>query len=272
MSMSNQQEKPWYKKWWGIILTIIFFPFVVPYLVWTKTTWNKWIKIGITVICGIIIISNIVSIQQEKQEDLQQKQEAANLVNQAETYISENNIAEALVALTKSQELDPEMSTNSKAFSLERSLRDLQSDDFLKQALGNMSDSDFELLKNGELETSFIRYKEVNKLFLLKLQENADERAEYKAYAEEKKEQELAEREQERAEAEEEKRKEMLSEQFSTWDGSHIQLTKVIKASMNDPKSYEHVETVYWDRQDHLIVSTTFRGKKRFWWNCQKYG
>lgn len=34
-------SKPWYKKWWGVILTIALFPFVVPYLVWTKTTWNK---------------------------------------------------------------------------------------------------------------------------------------------------------------------------------------------------------------------------------------
>ena len=33
---------------------------------------------------------------------------------------------------------------------------------------------------------------------------------------------------------------------------------------MNDPDSYEHVETVYWDRDDHLVVSTTFRGKNAF--------
>ena len=33
---------------------------------------------------------------------------------------------------------------------------------------------------------------------------------------------------------------------------------------MNDPKSYEHVETVYWDMDDHLIVRTKFRGKNVF--------
>jgi hypothetical protein len=50
-------KEPWYKKWWGIILTILFFPLIIPYLVWTKTTWKKWIKIAITIICFISLIS-----------------------------------------------------------------------------------------------------------------------------------------------------------------------------------------------------------------------
>lgn len=41
-------------------------------------------------------------------------------------------------------------------------------------------------------------------------------------------------------------------------------MTKLIKKSMNDPSSYEHVETVYWDEGDYLIVKTTFRGKNAF--------
>lgn len=62
----------------------------------------------------------------------------------------------------------------------------------------------------------------------------------------------------------EETRKEQLSKHFSAWDGSHRGLTEVIKKSMNDPSSYEHEETVYWDKGDHLIVKTTFRGKNAF--------
>ena len=61
-----------------------------------------------------------------------------------------------------------------------------------------------------------------------------------------------------------EQRVEIIEEQFSAWDGSHLGLTKFIKASMNDPKSYEHVETVYGDRGEYLIVETTFRGKNAF--------
>ena len=59
-------------------------------------------------------------------------------------------------------------------------------------------------------------------------------------------------------------RQEQIKSQFSAWDGSHRNLTKIIKKSMNDPKSYEHVETVYWDKGDHLLVQTTFRGKNAF--------
>ena len=59
-------------------------------------------------------------------------------------------------------------------------------------------------------------------------------------------------------------RKKKIEEQFSGWDGSHINLTQAIKQAMNDPKSYEHVETVYWDMNDHLIVQTKYRGNNAF--------
>lgn len=55
-----------------------------------------------------------------------------------------------------------------------------------------------------------------------------------------------------------------LEKQFSAWDGSHIELTKMIKKAMNDPNSYEHVETVYWDMKDHIVVRTTYSGKNAF--------
>ncbi len=63
---------------------------------------------------------------------------------------------------------------------------------------------------------------------------------------------------------EEEQRIEMIEKEFSAWDGSHREFTKVIKESMHDPNSYEHVKTTYGDRGDHLIVETTFRGKNLY--------
>lgn len=62
----------------------------------------------------------------------------------------------------------------------------------------------------------------------------------------------------------EEIRKEQIQKHFSAWDGSHRGLTEVIKKSMNDPGSYDHEETVYWDKGDHLVVKTTFRGRNAF--------
>ncbi|NLE05836.1 MAG: hypothetical protein GX638_13705 [Crenarchaeota archaeon] len=61
-----------------------------------------------------------------------------------------------------------------------------------------------------------------------------------------------------------ENRMKLIEEQFSAWDGSHYGLTRLIKEEMNDPKSYKHVKTVYWDRGDHLVVQTTFRGTNAF--------
>jgi len=55
-----------------------------------------------------------------------------------------------------------------------------------------------------------------------------------------------------------------IEAQFSSWDGSHNNLEKLIKSTMNDPDSYKHIETRYGDEQDYLIVKTTFSGKNVF--------
>ncbi|MFW7523692.1 hypothetical protein ACODM8_06040 [Vibrio ostreicida] len=60
------------------------------------------------------------------------------------------------------------------------------------------------------------------------------------------------------------KRKEQIEQQFSAWDGSHRNLERMIKKAMNDPDSYEHDETVYWDKGSYLIVKTVYRGKNAF--------
>ncbi len=207
--------------------------------------------------------------------------EAEALYDQAEAYINEGKIDEALKAIDRSKQLNPNKEQN-KAFWLEEKIQKLNSDDFMKETLVNMSDADFNLLINGELKTVIIDHEELNSMFLNKLAENADKRAEYLAEiaeqkriaeeeAEKKRQEEaekkrLAEKEAEKKKQEEAaaKRKEMIEKQFSLWDGSHIGLTEVIKEGMHDPKSYKHVETVYWDMEDHLVVQTTFRGKNAF--------
>lgn len=59
-------------------------------------------------------------------------------------------------------------------------------------------------------------------------------------------------------------RENLIKAGFSAWDGSHIELKRTIKESMNDPKSFEHVETTYADLGSHLVVLTRFRGKNAF--------
>ncbi len=51
---------------------------------------------------------------------------------------------------------------------------------------------------------------------------------------------------------------------FSSWDGSHQELTRYIKARMKNPKSFEHVETRFKDNTTHLIVICKYRGTNGF--------
>lgn len=60
-----------------------------------------------------------------------------------------------------------------------------------------------------------------------------------------------------------------LLDNFSAWDGSYYPLETLIKESMNDRDSYEHIETRYFlvyygAKRPHMRVSTAFRGKNAF--------
>ena len=60
-------------------------------------------------------------------------------------------------------------------------------------------------------------------------------------------------------------KKELVESQFNSWDGSHRKLTELIKASMNDADSYEHVKTVWiLDTDSTIYVTTKFRGSNAF--------
>ena len=58
--------------------------------------------------------------------------------------------------------------------------------------------------------------------------------------------------------------KRRIEKGFSKWDGSHRELTKYIKDSMNDPDSYEHIETRFWKSREYMTVETKFRGKNAY--------
>lgn len=57
------------------------------------------------------------------------------------------------------------------------------------------------------------------------------------------------------------KKKDFEKNCFSSWDGSHRELVKLVKANMNDKKSFEHEETTYSILDDYAVVIMKFRGK-----------
>jgi hypothetical protein len=67
-----------------------------------------------------------------------------------------------------------------------------------------------------------------------------------------------------KTETPEEIRKKRISHAFSSWDGSHRGLESTIKKAMNDPNSFEHVQTTYSDNGNYLTVAMVYRGKNLY--------
>jgi len=53
---STKTKKDWYKKPWGMLVAILFWPFFVTWYAWAKSNWNKTTKIVVTVIIGILVL------------------------------------------------------------------------------------------------------------------------------------------------------------------------------------------------------------------------
>lgn len=61
-----------------------------------------------------------------------------------------------------------------------------------------------------------------------------------------------------------EMRQDSIESQFNAWNGSHVKLVRLVKNVMNDPRSFEHVSTVYEDKGDHILVYMQYRGANSF--------
>ena len=59
-------------------------------------------------------------------------------------------------------------------------------------------------------------------------------------------------------------REKQIQQHFNAWDGSHNELTKLIKFALYNKESYEHIKTRYWDDGGFLIVETTYSAKNDF--------
>lgn len=55
-----------------------------------------------------------------------------------------------------------------------------------------------------------------------------------------------------------------IKQQFSEWDGRHLGLARLIKYNVKDPDSFEHIESKWLTRDDHIIVFTKYRAKNSF--------
>ncbi|MDF2386531.1 hypothetical protein JMG10_34025 [Nostoc ellipsosporum NOK] len=65
-------------------------------------------------------------------------------------------------------------------------------------------------------------------------------------------------------EPKEETRQERVEKLFSAWDGSCPAVNAWIKKNINDPGSYKHIETRFWDMGAEIVVKTQFSAKNGF--------
>ncbi|MCH8535547.1 MAG: hypothetical protein LAT51_10800 [Flavobacteriaceae bacterium] len=121
---------------------------------------------------------------------------------------------------------------------------------FIKNNLIKMSDEEFDLLLSNKYESSFSNIVALNEIYHHKLNDFADERGELVEEQKLKKEKEKRK-----------KRTKLIEDQFSY--GRHIGLEIFIKDNMNDPNSYEHIETRYIDEGNYLVITKKFRGKNK---------
>lgn len=227
----------------------------------TKVSFSSGIKWGV-VVCGMLIMGFAISGESAAKDE-----EADSVVSSASELIDKGNIDSANVLLKEAKE-KYSTPTSNKAVVLEQEIEKSKSQEFAKETLAKMSDEEFAELEKGSLAKSYLTQKTLNASFLTLLKSHAPERKKIIAEVKEKEEQkrlaaEIAEETRKQQELEK-NRQELVEKQFSSWDGSHRGLTKIIKDNMNDPDTYDHMETRFRDLGDYLLVTTKFRGANAF--------
>lgn len=226
MGISNESKTTWFEsKSQVIIWLIILFPIGLIGL-WKSSKFSRNVKIAVTAIISALLISFVISNNIEEAEKVK-------LAKQQEQ-IAEEQKQQQINALRQ------EFITNKATI--------------LKQIQSFASSKNYEEAVKLASKYLFVNDTELNNIHKTANDKfQAIEAKRIKAELEIQKAAELAAN-----------RKKLIEEQFSAWDGSHITLSRFIKENMNDPKSYKHVKTTYWEFDNHLIVQTSFRGTNAF--------
>ncbi|MFY0650747.1 MAG: hypothetical protein JXQ96_01875 [Cyclobacteriaceae bacterium] len=124
-------------------------------------------------------------------------------------------------------------------------LETLEDPERTAKILVSLSDEEVKALENGKLKRVFSENRTADSLYHIRLADNLDIR------------ESLVREEKDKI------RKAKIKDQFG-WGGRHNMLSYEIKDNMHDPGSFEHVETTYRDKGNHLLVSMKFRGSNAF--------
>lgn len=220
-------------------------------------SWSKWATVIVFFVFAGFAVQR-VNVNSDEETDL--------LVQKASDFIDSNQIDSAKVYLEKAK--NQYSKPQNKAIELEKELEKYQSDEYSKEELVSLTDEEFKLLKSDSLDKIYFNQNSLNKEFLDLMKSHAPKRDEIIKEIEENKEVERLAAELRAKWAEnaknEKRRKELIEKQFSSWDGSHPALSRLIEDNMRDPDSYEHIETRFRDDKNSIFVVTKFRGANGF--------
>lgn len=206
----------------------------------------KWI----IVIAGFIFLGTAIS-----RNDAAKDKKVDLVVENASKKIDEGKIDESLKLIKDAK--SKYSNSDNNAVKLEKEIEKSKDQEFAKQILTKMTDAEFEQLKSNSLNKEYLHQKTLNKNFIELLNSKSSERE--KIIKEVKLQEEIAKQVELNK-----NRKELIEKQFSAYDGSHRALERLIKENMNDPDSYDHIETRFLDKGDYLLVITKFRGANAF--------
>jgi hypothetical protein len=263
-----------------LILGVVILPFTMRFIEDRifKTTINRFAKWTV-VIAGIFLLSFLMVGIADKQDAVrlaERNSRGRNELDKVYRLIETSQLDSAIAHLNSLVLLDSINPTlKDSILTLSVMVDKSMSDEYMQSTMVGMSNTDYTLLINGKYDKAFLENESLNKNFVKFLIDNKNNRPKYIA---EKRKNDLkiekemilakervdAERIQAKLAAEIAAKHDRVKKQFSVYDGSHRKLEQYIKANMNDPDSYEHIETQYWVRDSHIVVRTKFRGRNGF--------
>jgi hypothetical protein len=54
------KSRPWYKKWWGVIIVILILPYFLVWFIWAKLKWSRTLKISATAVLIVLCVLDVV--------------------------------------------------------------------------------------------------------------------------------------------------------------------------------------------------------------------
>lgn len=59
MTENKPSHKPWYRKWWGILIVICIWPYFLTWYAWTRSRWSKVVRVAVTALSVVAVLISI---------------------------------------------------------------------------------------------------------------------------------------------------------------------------------------------------------------------